>query len=70
VILALNAPAIWSVGVTIRPRLLHCEACPSRVSEESEVRPLLEKALGRGVNPPGSTVPARGWARTKRDRVP
>jgi hypothetical protein len=25
------------------------------------VRPLLEEALGRGVNPPGSIVPARGW---------
>jgi hypothetical protein len=23
---------------------------------------LLGEALGRGVNPPGSTVPARGWA--------
>jgi hypothetical protein len=31
---------------------------------------LLEEALGRGVNPPGSTVPARGWARVRRDRVP
>jgi hypothetical protein len=34
------------------------------------VRPLLEEALGRDVNLPGSTVPARGWARTKQDRVP
>jgi hypothetical protein len=40
--------------------LLHCEACPSWASGESRVRPLLEEALGRGVNPPGSTVPARG----------
>jgi hypothetical protein len=70
VILALNATAIWSVGVAIWPRLLHCEACPSWASDESEVRPLLEEALGRCVNPPGSTVPARGKARTKRDRVP
>jgi hypothetical protein len=70
VILALNAPAIWSVGVAIRPRLLHREACPSWASDESKVRPLLEKALGRGVNLPGSTIPARGWARAKRDRVP
>jgi hypothetical protein len=69
VILVLNAPAIWSIGVAIRPRLLHCEACPSRASEESEVRPLLEGDLGRGVNPPGSTVPARGRARARRDRV-
>jgi hypothetical protein len=28
-ILALNAPAIWSVGMTIWPRLLLREACPS-----------------------------------------
>jgi hypothetical protein len=70
VILALNAPAIWSVGVAIWLRLLHCEACPSWVSGESKVRPLLEEALGQGVNPPGSTVPARGWARARRDRVP
>jgi hypothetical protein len=69
-ILALNAPAIRSVGETIWPRLLHYEACPSRASSESWVRLLLEKALGRGVNPPGSTVPARGWARARRDRVP
>jgi hypothetical protein len=32
------------------PRLLLCEACPSWASGESEVRPLLEEALGRGVN--------------------
>jgi hypothetical protein len=30
----------------------------------------LEEALGRGVNPPRSSVPARGWARARRDRVP
>jgi hypothetical protein len=70
VILALNAPAIRSVGKVIWPRLLHCEACPSWASGESKVRPLLEEALGRGVNPPGSTVPARRWARARRDRVP
>jgi hypothetical protein len=69
VILALNAPAIWSVGMAIQPRLLHREACPSWASDESKVRPLLEEALGRGVNPPGSTVPTRGWARARRDRV-
>jgi hypothetical protein len=34
------------------------------------VRPLLEETLGRDVNPPGSPVPARGWARARRDRVP
>jgi hypothetical protein len=69
-ILALNAPAIGSVGEAIWPRLLHYEACPSWASGESRVRPLLEEALGRGVNPPGTTVPARGWARARRDRVP
>jgi hypothetical protein len=69
-ILALNAPAIRSVGEAIRPRLLHCEACPSWASGESKVRLLLEEALGRGGNSPGSTVPARGWARARGDRVP
>jgi hypothetical protein len=69
-ILALNAPAIRWVGEAIWPRLLHYEACPSWASSESRVRPLLEEALGRGVNPPWSTVPARGWARVRRDRVP
>jgi hypothetical protein len=69
-ILALNAPAIRLVGEAIWSRLLHCEACLSWASGESKVRPLLEEALGRGVNPPGSTVPALGWARARRDRVP
>jgi hypothetical protein len=31
---------------------------------------LLEETLGRGVNPSGSVVLARGWARARRDRVP
>jgi hypothetical protein len=70
VILALNALAIWSVGMAIWPKLLHREVCPSWASDESKVRPLLEEALGRGVNPPGSTVPAQGWARARQDRVP
>jgi hypothetical protein len=69
-ILALNASAIRSVGEAIWPRLLHCEACPNWASGESRVRLLLEEALGRGVNLPGSTVPARGWARARGDRVP
>jgi hypothetical protein len=55
--------AIW-------PRLLLREACSSWASGESKVRPFVEEALERGVNPPGSTVPARGWARVRRDRVP
>jgi hypothetical protein len=69
-ILGLNASAIRSVGEAIWPRLLHCEARPSWASGESRERMLLEEALGRGVNPPGSTVLARGWARARRDRVP
>jgi hypothetical protein len=69
-ILALNAPAIWSVGEAIWLRLLHNEACPSWGSVETRVRPLLEEALGRGENSCGNTVPARGWARAGRDRVP
>jgi hypothetical protein len=69
-ILALNAPAIRSVGEAIWPRSFHYEACPSWASGESRVRPLLEEALERGVNSPGTTVLARGWARTRRDRVP
>jgi hypothetical protein len=55
--------AIW-------PRLLLREAYPSWSSGESKVRPLFEETLGRGVNLPWSTVPARGWARVRRDRVP
>jgi hypothetical protein len=34
------------------------------------VCPLLEEALGRDVNPPGSAALARGWARARQDRVP
>jgi hypothetical protein len=56
-ILAFNAPAIRSDGEAILPRLLHCEACPSWASGESRVRPLLEEALGRGVNSPGLLFP-------------
>jgi hypothetical protein len=59
-ILALNAPAIRSVGVAIRPWLLLREACSSWVSGESKVRPLLEGTLGRDVNSPGSAAFARG----------
>jgi hypothetical protein len=69
-ILALNAPAIRTVGEAIWPRLLLREACPSWASGESKVRPLLEETLGRDVNSPGSVVLARGWARARRDRVP
>jgi hypothetical protein len=66
----LNAPTIWLVGEAIWPRSLLCEACPNWASGESRVRLLLEGALGRGVDPPGSAVPVRGQARARRDRVP
>jgi hypothetical protein len=66
-ILALNAPAIWLVGMAIWPRLLLYE---DWASGEPKVCPLLEGALGRDVNPPGSAAFARGWARARRDRVP
>jgi hypothetical protein len=69
-ILALNAPAIWSVGEPIWPRLLLDEACSSWASGEPKVRPLPEEALGRGVNSSGTAVPAQGRSRARRDCVP
>jgi hypothetical protein len=68
-ILVLNAPAIRSVGEAIWPRLLPDEACPSWASGEPRVRPLPEETLGRGVNSSGTTVPARGRDRVRRDCV-
>jgi hypothetical protein len=65
--LALNAPAIWLVGVAIWPRLLLGE---DWASGEPKVCPLLEGVLGRDVDPPGSAALARGWARARRNRVP
>jgi hypothetical protein len=56
-ILALNAPAIRSVGVAIWPRLLLGE---DWASGEPKLCPLPEGALGRDVNPPGSAALARG----------
>jgi hypothetical protein len=50
--------------------LLYDKVCPSLASGEPGVRPLPEGTLGRGVNPLGTTVLARGWARARRDRVP
>jgi hypothetical protein len=58
------------VGKAIWPRLLYDKVCQSLASDEPEVRPLPEGALGRGVNPSGTTVPARGRARVRRDHVP
>jgi hypothetical protein len=53
--------------MAIRPRLLLGE---DWASGEPNVCPLLEGALGRDVNPPGSAALARGWARARQDRVP
>jgi hypothetical protein len=66
----IECSAIRSVGVAIWPRLLLREACPSWASGELKVCPLFEETLGRDVNLPWSIVPARGWARVRRDRVP
>jgi hypothetical protein len=46
-----------SVGKAIWPRLLHNEACPSWALSELRARPLLEEALGRGVNLLGLLFP-------------
>jgi hypothetical protein len=66
-ILALNASAIRSVDVAIWPRLLLGE---DWASGEPKVCPLLEGALERDVNPPGSDALARGWPRARRDCFP
>jgi hypothetical protein len=57
-------------GRAIRPRLLYDKVCPSLASDEPGVCLLPEGTLGRDVNPFGTTVLARGWARARRDRVP
>jgi hypothetical protein len=67
---ALNAHAIRSVGKAIWPRSLHDKVCPSLALGEPRVRPLPEEALGRGLNPSGTTFLPRGRARARRDRVP
>jgi hypothetical protein len=51
-------------------KLLVDEACLSWASGVPRVRPLPEEALERDVTSSGTTVPARGWARARRDRVP
>jgi hypothetical protein len=56
-------------GKVIRPRL-YDKVCPSLALGEPGVHPLPEGTLGRGVNPLGTTVLARGWARARRDHVP
>jgi hypothetical protein len=57
-------------GKAIWPRLLYDKVCPSLASDEPGVRPLSEEAFGRGVNPSGTIVLARGRAWARRDRVP
>jgi hypothetical protein len=53
---ALNAHAIRSVGKAIWPRSLHDKVCLSLASGEPRVRLLPKEALGRGVNPFGTTI--------------
>jgi hypothetical protein len=48
----------------------HAPSLSLSLASESKVRSLLEETLGRGANLPWSTIPARGWARVRRDRVP
>jgi hypothetical protein len=60
--------AMRSVGEAIWPRLLLDEACPSWASGVPRVCPLPEEALGRDVTSSRTSVPARGWARARRDR--
>jgi hypothetical protein len=57
-------------GKAIWPRLLYDKVCPSFASGEPEVRSLPEGTLGRAMNPLGTTILARGWARVRQDRVP
>jgi hypothetical protein len=65
VIPALNAHAIRPAGKAIWPRSLHDKVYPSWASGEPRVRLLAEGTLGRGVNPSGTTAPARGLARMR-----
>jgi hypothetical protein len=57
------------VDKAIWPRSLYDKVCPSFTSGEPGVHPLPEGTLGRAVNPFGTTILARGWARVRRDRV-
>jgi hypothetical protein len=62
---ALNVHVIRSVGKAIWARSLHDKVCSSWASGGPRVRPLPEEALRRGVNPFGTTILARGWARMR-----
>jgi hypothetical protein len=57
-------------GKAIWPRPLCDKVYPSFASGVPGAPPLPEGILGRAVNPYGTTVLARGWARVRRDRVP
>jgi hypothetical protein len=70
VIPVLNAHVIRSVARRFWLRPLYDKVYPSFASGELRVRPLHEGTFGRAVNPYGTAVLARGWARVKRDRVP
>jgi hypothetical protein len=59
-ILALNAPAIRSVGEAIWPRLLHCEACPRLGSGEARSCPLSGWSLDLNCAHQASTACADG----------
>jgi hypothetical protein len=61
---------VWVWASNTQRVFTHCHPYPSLASGETGVRPLPEEALGRGVNPSGTTVLARGRARARRDRVP
>jgi hypothetical protein len=57
-------------GKAVWPSPPYDKVCPSFASGEPGVHPLPEGTLGRAVNPYGTTILARGWARVRRDRVP
>jgi hypothetical protein len=59
----------WKARVRIRCQAILALNAPA-IRSAGEVRPLLEEILGRGVNLPWSSVPARGWARARQDHVP
>jgi hypothetical protein len=57
-------------GAELRGRARQSFLWRLRLDSAASLPSLPELGLGRGVNPPGSTVPARGWARSRQDRVP
>jgi hypothetical protein len=51
-------------------KVAYLRSLPELGLGRSKVCLLLEGTLGQDVNPPGSAIFARGWARARRDRVP